>query len=124
MPSETAIGNRSRSEAGPGYTYGESLQGMGAERCNRSRTPGQGLGACQKLRPRKEAGDKIVVSHGYALPYGMLWKGAPLMWLPRYHTVLGVSSVFVDPAEIPTSRLDAHCELILGQDVLTCADAW
>jgi hypothetical protein len=46
------------------------------------------------------------------------------MWLPRYHTVLGVSSVFVDPAEIPTSRLAAHCELILGQDFLTCADAW
>jgi hypothetical protein len=58
----------------------EPTRDMGAERCNSSRTPGRGLGACQKLRSRKEAGEKIVVSHGNALPHGRLWKRAPLMW--------------------------------------------
>jgi hypothetical protein len=51
-------------------TYGRSLKGLGAEGYNSSRTPGMGLGACQKLRPREEAGEKMVMSHGIALPPG------------------------------------------------------
>jgi hypothetical protein len=51
-------------------TYDGNRKGMGAEHCDRSRTLGKGLGACQKLWPRKEAGANIVVCHMNALPGG------------------------------------------------------
>ena len=55
-------------------TYDGNRKGMGAEHCDRSRTLGKGLGACQQLRPRKEAGANIVVCHMRCSPWGRLGK--------------------------------------------------
>jgi hypothetical protein len=65
-------------------TYDGNRKGMGAEHCHSSRTPGKGLGACQKLRPRKEADANIVVRHLKALP-GRGWERN------AYHAAVSVS---------------------------------
>jgi hypothetical protein len=96
-PGEAIRGCRRQSRPQQGRIWLEPLRGTARvwvpSIATELETPGKGLRACQKLRPRKEAGAKIVVRHAKALP-GRGWGKRTLIIRPSpYHRRLTLSSV-------------------------------